>query len=174
MREADSKKPKFIKPPNYLKQKVGAGGINETLLEKGQEAIAANEFDFAPYAQTFLTELARFRTEAQQTIGDDRAFEDVKERMILPVMQLKAAGGMFRYQLVSDVADIALQFLEAVDNANEDTFDVIKAHENTLNVIISKKLQGDGGKAGYALIKELDGACQRYFNKHGKKDTFKL
>ncbi len=160
------KKPRFIKPPNILKQKVGNGGIDEQLLERGQEAINTTEFDFIPYAQAFLKQLSDFAKEARSNDN----FSAAKEKMIRPVMQLKANGGMFRYQLVSDVADIALQFLESVDTANDDTFDVLKAHEKTINIIITNKLKGDGGREGYALIKELDKACQRYFSKYGKKE----
>ncbi len=164
---ADKKKtPRFIKPPNVLKKKVGTGGIDESLLERGQEAINTTEFDFAPYAMQFLKQLSEFARDAKSNDN----FKAAKEKMIGPVMQLKANGGMFRYQLVSDVADIALQFLEAVDEANTDTFDVIRAHENTIKIIINNKLKGDGGREGYALIKELDGACQRYFSKYGKKE----
>ncbi len=167
MKKSSRKKVRFIKPPNIIKQKVGAGGIDETLLEKSQQAINNTEFDFLPYAQQFLKQLSEFVAEARK---NNEAFHASKEKIIGPVMQLKANGGMFRYQLVSDVADIALQFLESIEVSNDDTFDVIKAHENTIKVIIANKLKGDGGREGYALIKELDQACQRYFSKYGKKE----
>lgn len=163
-------KVRFIKPPNILKQKVGSGGIDESLLERGQQAIAKADFDFAPYAEQFLKQLADFAKQARKA-GNNDNFKVAKEKMIGPVMQLKANGGMFQYQLVSDVADIALQFLEAVDAANDDAFEVIQAHENTIKVIIKNKLKGDGGREGYALIKELDQACQRYFTKYNKPEA---
>jgi hypothetical protein len=161
------KKVRFIKPPNVLKNKVGTGGIDEKLLEKSQETISNTEVDFIPFAKQFLKQLADFTAQAQIS---NEEFKEAKEKIIGPVMQLKANGGMFRYQLLSDVADIALQFLESIETCNNDTFDVIKAHEKTLQVIIANKLKGDGGPAGYALIKELDQACQRYFSKYGQKE----
>jgi hypothetical protein len=161
------KEPRFIKPPNILKQKVGTGSIDETLLEKSQAAINNPKIDFIPYAQQFLKQFSEFAKEARTNDN----FKEAKEKIIGPVMQLKANGGMFQYQLVSDVADIALQFLETVETGNKDTFDVIKAHEKTIQVIIANKLKGDGGREGYALIKELDHACQRYFSKYGKKPS---
>lgn len=156
---------RFIKPPNKLKQKVGTGGIDEKLLEKAQHYIEKAELDFVPYAQKFLKELAEFAQEARK--GNDN-YKEAKNKLIGPVMQLKANGGMFQYQLVSDVADIALQFLEAIERMDEDAFDVITAHENTIKVIIANKLMGSGGREGYALVKELDKACTRYFSKHNK------
>jgi broad specificity phosphatase PhoE len=168
---AAAKKVRFIKPPNIFKQKVGSGGIDEALLEKSQQIINNTEFDFAPWAQQFLKELGDIVKEARANKGQD--FKITKEKMIAPVMQLKANGGMFRYQLLSDVADIALQFLEAVETGNDDTLDVIVAHENTIKIILGNKLKGDGGRAGFALIKELDNACQRYFKKYGKETAQK-
>lgn len=160
------KKPRFIRPPNILKQKVGTGGIDEKLLLKSQKFIEEEaNLDFLPYARDFLNQLAAARKEAQANQED---IKTLKEKIIKPVMQLKANGGMFKYQLVSDVADIALQFLEALDTMNNDVFDVLKAHENSLNAIIKSELKGDGGNEGYALVKELDQACKRYFSKHGK------
>ena len=155
---------RFIKPPNKLKQKVGTGGIDERVLEKAQTFIEKAELDFVPFAQQFLKELALYAKEARQSNDNNKSA--AKDRMIGPIMQLKANRAMFQYQLVSEVADIALQFLESIDRIDDDVFEIITAHENTIKVIISSKLKGDGGREGYALVKELDKACKRYFSKH--------
>lgn len=158
---------RFIKPPNKLKQKAGTGGIDEKLLDKAQSYIEKSELDFTPFAQRYLAELAKYAREARQSNDN---FATAKNRLIGPVMQLKAHGGMFKYQLLSDVADIALQFLESIESMDEDAFKVINAHENTIKIIITNKLTGNGGREGYALVKELDKACQRYFKKHRPGD----
>lgn len=163
MSTEQSKKARFIKPPNILKQKVGSGGIDESLLEQAQSIIDTVELDFVPYAEEFLRQLSAAVKKARTS---DDSFQDKKESIVGPIMQLKANGGMFRYQLVSDVADIALQFVESVDDINNDGLDVIKAHENTIRVITGNKLRGDGGNEGFALVKELHKACKRYFEKH--------
>lgn len=160
-----SDKVRFIKPPNVLKQKVGTGGITQERLEKSQKLIDTVKIDFAPYAQTFLKQMA---AEAKKAHKSNDNFQETKDKLIGPVMQLKANGGMFRYQLVSDVADIALQFLEDVEEINDDALAVIKAHENAIKIIVSNKLTGDGGKEGYALVKELHNASKRYFAKYKK------
>lgn len=162
MKKSQKNKTRFIKPPNVLKQKVGMGGIDEKLLEKAQEAINNTEVDFTPYAEQFLKQFSEFASICRTV----KNFEKEKEKIIAPVMQLKANGGMFRYQLLSEVADIALNFLEIIEAVNDDAYDVIKAHEKTLKAIVASRLKGDGGREGYALIKELDQACQRYYNKY--------
>jgi hypothetical protein len=157
---------RFIKPPNLFKQKVGTGGIDEKLLEKSQKFIETVELDFVPYANQFLKQITE-RTEAAKKSNDN--FVTKRDSLAGPVMQLKANGGMFQFQLVSDVADIALQFLDSIEDMNDEAYEVITAHKDTIKVIIANNLRGDGGREGYALVKELDRVCKRYFSKYKKK-----
>ncbi len=156
-------KTRFINPPNLLKQKVGSGGLNQKLIEQAQNVIEDVKVDFLPYAKKFLQTFEEAIKTARQ---NPENFEEFKDEIIRPVMELKANGGMFRYELVSHVADIALQFLEAINQMNDDTHKVLIAHQNTLNVIIKNKLEGSGGQEGRALVSELERACTRYFEKY--------
>ncbi len=158
-----SHKVRFITPPNTLKTKVGHGGIDKALIKKSQKLIENVEINFLPYAQDFIK---KFSIAIKEAIKDSSDFEATRESLVAPIMQLKANGGMFRYILVSDIADIALQFLDNLSEINKDGIDVLKAHENTITVIINSNLKGDGGKEGYALVKELHSACNRYFKKY--------
>ncbi|HRQ60729.1 MAG TPA: hypothetical protein PLO23_04355 [Alphaproteobacteria bacterium] len=168
----DSSKPKaskarFINPPNRLKVKVGSGGINDALIERAQFYIETVDIAYEPEAQRQLLII-------EETIKTLRAAGGLQpvDTLVNPVMQLKANGGMFRYQLVSDVADIALNFLEGLKSLNDAALDVVQAHIHTIRIILKNKLKGDGGKEGFALIKELEKACQRYaakFDIEGKK-----
>ena len=157
------KKFRYITPPNILKQKVGAGGLAPERLEKAERFIDSNALDFAPYAKDILKRL-------------DKAFAGIKsgnlegakavEAIAGPVMELKANGGMFKYKLISDVADVMLDFLERVDELNEDGMDIADVHQRTVHTIIASGLEGSGGPAGQALAGELRKACQRYFKKY--------
>ena len=164
--KGSSGKVRFINPPNTLKTKVGTGGIDESLLKKSQQFIDNAQVDFMPYAERYLKQLGDCTRLLKKGPDDPKP---AQEKMIGAIMQLKAHGGMFQYQLLSDVADIALQFLESIEGINQDALTVLQAHENTIKVIINSNLKGDGGREGYALVKELDSACQRYFSKHEKK-----
>ena len=159
-----SKKAKFINPPNHLKMKVGGGGIPEERIEEAQMLINTFETDFRPEARKLTRSLENATQSALRHIANDTEVD--KEELIFPVMQLKANGGMFRYQLLTDVADICLQFMEAVNDYNEEAIEIIKAHENTIQVILKNNLRGDGGAEGYALVRELHQACKRYFKKY--------
>jgi len=152
---------RYIKPPNLFKQKVGSGGIPQDRLEKGQTLINTTKTDIKPYAEKFLLQFST----AMET-ADTKDFRDIKDDIAMPIMQIKANGGMFQYQLLSDVAAIALNFLESVSDFNRDVEKVLTAHQNTIQVILTNEMKGAGGKEGDILIMELNKACKRYFDKH--------
>ncbi|MCB9983307.1 MAG: hypothetical protein H6861_06505 [Rhodospirillales bacterium] len=155
---------RFITPPNRLKMKAGGGGIPESRIQQAQQVINDFEMDFRPEARKLAEILDKATNDAIQSIKNKKAFN--KDRMIHPIMQLKANGGMFKYRLLTDVADICLQFMEAVNHYNTEAIEIIKAHENAIHVIINNDLKGDGGQEGYILVQELHKACTRYFKKY--------
>jgi hypothetical protein len=165
MSQTTVKKPRFIKPPNTLKMKVGSGGINEKLLNQAQHLIETNTLEFTPYAQGFLQNFSNAVRAAQAHSAD---FKTSTDPMIIAMMKLKSSGGMFQYPLLSDVAAVALDFLEDISELNTDVFEVLLAHEKTIKIIIDGQIKGSGGPEGKALAKELKQACKRYFGKHGK------
>jgi hypothetical protein len=163
-----SRKPVFTTPPNKLKIKVGHGGIDESLLNKADEIIKSSEIDFSPIATSLLNSLESFIDKAKQA----KTEEDLKianDSLANAIMQLKANGGMFKYQLISEIAALALHFLDHIESLNHDAISVIDVHAKALNSIVRNKLSGDGGKHGYALVKELEQACTRYFKKYQPK-----
>ncbi|MCC6598456.1 MAG: hypothetical protein IT559_06670 [Alphaproteobacteria bacterium] len=161
----DPTKVKFIHPPNTLKAKVGSGGIPESLIRKAQQVMECFESDFRPEARRLVDSLDEALKKAQAALRSEKDID--KEELVFPVMQLKANGGMFKYELISDVADICLQFMEGVEDYNQDTFEVIQIHKSTINTILNNNLRGSGGPEGYALVQELHAACMRYFKRHG-------
>lgn len=151
-------------PRHILREKIGFGGIEPAKLKKVQDMIEGNKVDFEPYAQDFLTRIERSATDARKQKSLDRR---AIAKIINPVMEMKANGGMFRYKLLTEIADILLNFLEELPELNDDAFNLIDVHSKTMRVIVSSKLAGDGGKAGKALADELYGATLRYRKKHG-------
>jgi hypothetical protein len=158
------KKVRFIKPPNTLKLKAGNGGIAEENIERAQTTMDTFESDFQPDAQRFLDQLSAALKMIESALASGKSFDP--DSAIFPMMQIKANGGMFKFRLMSDVADIGLQFMEAIEKFNPDSLEIMHAHENALRVILKNNLRGDGGKEGYKLVQELHRACTRYFRKY--------
>lgn len=161
------KKVKYYNPPNVLRKKVGGGGIDPDRLQRAELYIQANDLDFTPIAVDMLARL-------EKAIADVKSGritgKDTVRAIVGPVMELKANGGMFKYPLISEIADVVLNFLETVDELNGDGMEIIDVHQKTLQAIIVNRLKGSGGKEGTALTRELIDACNRYFKKYGDKE----
>lgn len=160
------KKAKFHNPPNKLREKVGYGGLEPTRLERAETFIEENQLDFTPYADTLIKRLDGVIRDIK---SDDMSHEEGRGALIRSIMEIKANGGMFQFMLLSEIADVILNFLENIDEINEDAMNIIDAHQNALKIIVANKLTGSGGREGKAISMELYAACNRYYEKYKVK-----
>lgn len=158
------RKAEFIRPPNYLKEKVGTGGLSEDILDKAQKLLEENTVNFDPLANMYLDTLMQ-GIEAAKGFGPADDIEYVISCMLYPAMQLKANGGMFHYNLVTQIADKLVQFLEVLEEPDISAVEIILAFHTTIRAVVHGKITGDGGSHGKELLSALQGACVRYFNK---------
>jgi S-adenosylmethionine synthetase len=156
------------KANKILQQKIGRGPLDLAVIEKAQKAIENNKVDFAPLGLQFLTELEEALTNVEKTLNEDK-FEKQKQSLTGPVMELKANATTFHFNLVGNLANIMLSFLESIKKLDKDALAIVRAHHDTLKGIITKKMKGDGGKEGQVFIRELEDACARYHKKNKKK-----
>lgn len=160
-------KAKFHTPQNALRLKAGYGGIDPKVMDRAEEYIKKNDVDFTDIAKSILERLDKA---VEATRLDDRRTKDSINRMVAPIMEMKANGAMFKYGLLTDVADIVLDFLENAENLDDDAMAIVDIHRKTFSIIINGRLQGTGGVQGDILIKELNEACARYHKKHSKNN----
>lgn len=160
-----ARKPIYITPPNRMKQKVGSGGIPEHVLERSQRYLESNPVDYSPYATEFMKQLHAIYKAGRdgKTGADAPSLREITQI----IMQLKANGSMFHYQLLSMISDVLLRFMENVKHVDEDFLDILEVYIHILKVVIDKRLTGNGGTEGYALTDELNRACERYNRKYG-------
>ncbi len=158
-------KAKFHTPLNSLRLKAGYGGVDPKVIDRAEDYIEKNDVDFTDIAKSILERLDK----AVEGIRRDghRSKEGIN-RMVAPIMEMKANGAMFKYGLLTDVADIILDFLENAENLDDDALAIVDIHRKTFAIIINGRLKGTGGVQGDILIKELDDACARYHKKHSK------
>ncbi len=159
----------FILPPNTLKEKVGSGGLSDDILNKAEILLEKNTTDFLPLGDMYLNALQKGIDTARDTdtrrLGEDEN-EALIASMLYPGMQLKANGGMFRYALVTKIADRLIQFLEVITRADIDALEIVMAFHATIRAVILGRIMGDGGNDGAQLITALDEACLRYFERN--------
>ena len=161
--ELESKNIKVHKADASLQMKVGTGPLDEKTVERCQKVMDSNEVDFAPLAMEYLDKLENAIKNADST-----EMNAAIQNMTTPVMQLKANASTFHYNLIGNLANVMLSFLEAIKQLDEDALSIVAAHHQTLKVIVTKKMTGDGGPVGKQMEDELKSACKRYFAKRTK------
>ncbi len=163
------RKAEFIKPPNTLKAKVGSGGLSEEILNKAQALLENNTVDFLPLAEMYLERLMNGIEQAKEADSSSNQ-EPLISAMLYPGMQLKANGGMFHYPLVTRIADKLIQFLEVIKDVDIEAVEIVLAFHTTIRAVAQGRITGDGGQHGDDLMRALDDACMRYFEKHPDQD----
>lgn len=158
--ESSSSKPasdvQFVTPPNYLKMKVGSGGIDKEALKEAE--IAIQVLGHKMYAKWADDDLGRMRTsfeEMKQTNLDDP--EGVK-RMLRICWDMKGLGGTFGYPLVTTITHFLSNYLEHCLNDPDTRVSsaVVSPHIDALYVVLSQKISGDGGAIGRELVAGLE------------------
>jgi len=157
---------KIIKVENTLQKKVGYGEIGEATISRSEQILVNNNIDFKEVADPVLDNLRNTISYARE---NPEKIESILPDLIRPVMDLKANGAMFKYNLVGHLAGIMLSFLEHITQLTRDSLEIIQAHERTLTLIVTKGIQGDGGSLGAQLTQELEGVCNRYYRKNPDK-----
>lgn len=158
----NEEKAKIIKANYRLQQKVGAGPLDLKTVIHSQNLIDTNQVDFVPLGLDILKKLETALAQAQTGATP---IKEVKQMLTTPVMELKANATIFHYTLIGTLANIMLNFLEAITTLDKDAIDIVKAHHDTLHMIIVRKMKGTGGDAGNILTRELQQACDRYYHK---------
>ncbi|AGH96932.1 hypothetical protein [Micavibrio aeruginosavorus] len=159
---SEQSKARVIKANLNLQAKVGTGTISEEKVQTMQTALENNKIDFAPMAAQFLAQLEAAISAARIGEGDVKV---LIKNMTEPVMQIKGNAAMFNYKMVSNLANVVLNFLENIEKIDSVVLDIVDAHHKTLNILIKNKMSGDGGAYGTQLESELRDACKRYFTK---------
>ena len=112
--------------------------------------------------------LNQLETAIEDAKNSDQSMKETLQSLTGPVMQLKANASTFKYDLIGNLANIMLSFLEAIQEMDDDAISIVAAHHQTLKAIVLKKMTGDGGPVGKQMEDELKGACKRYFLKRQK------
>lgn len=166
MTKPASDKPKVISANKSLQAKIGTGPLNEAIVERCQQVMDDNSVDFAPLAKEYLDLLSDAIKKAKEP-GIEMV--EAVNNMTTPVMQLKANAATFKFNLIGNLANVMLSFLEAVKVLDADAITIVEAHHKTLSAIVKKDMKGDGGEFGKLMEEELKKACKRYYAKTDRK-----
>ena len=158
-RASEESSVEVIKANHLLQAKVGLGNISEDDLLRSQSIIEKNNINFVPIANQFLQQ---FREALDIVKLETHTNRKSIERVINPVMQIKANARIFKYNLLGDLASIMLNFLEGMNELDDDSLSIIEAHYLTISRMVQDNMSGDGGEDGKSFEDELNAACKRY------------
>lgn len=161
-------KAKTYKATHELKQRIGSGPLDMQSIERAQNAMDNNKIDFSPMGLEFLATLEKSLNTVEADLDHSKTEKQMK-MLIAPVMELKANATIFHYALVGNLASIMLNFLESINKLDTDALSIVRGHHDSLKLILSSKMTGDGGKDGKIMETELKDACARYYKKARKK-----
>lgn len=145
----------FIKPPSSLKDKVSIdpNGIDPAMLEKAEQLIAGLQGDYLSWVQEDLTRIQA----AYEKARDDKDNRDAHLEALFQISHdMKGQGGSFNYPLMTQIGNLLCRFLEKQPRPlGSAEMDVVKVHIDTMRIVISKKMEGDGGQMGDQLMRGL-------------------
>lgn len=147
-------------PENHLKKKVGSGGFDPASLTSAQNMIENNTVDFAPLALEMSNELAALLAKARSKDLDET---DLMDKIMYPIMQLKAQGGLFHYPSISAISHIVIDFLENIPELDEISIEIAEVYQKSINLIVAMKIKDENSREAKALCQEMDKACNRYY-----------
>lgn len=147
------RKAEFMQPINMLRAKVGYGGIDESKLANSQIASAKVCLDLLQRAVDDVRN-------PSIAAGND----DLVDKILQPVAQLRAGATVAGYPLVEKLADKLIGFLEVIERPDPETLEIVQAFHGTMHAILKYKLTGSEHRHALALIDSLDTACRQYFS----------
>lgn len=155
--KADSRsKAEFVTPPNYLKMKVGVGGIDKEALKEAE--IAIQVLGHKMYAQWADADLDRMRQTFEKLRSTSLDDPDGVRKMLRICWDMKGLGGTFGFPLITEITHILSNYLEHCLNHEgaKVSSQIVSAHIDALYVVLSQKVSGDGGALGRELISGLE------------------
>lgn len=155
---------KRIKANLDLQKKVGTGSIDEKKVERAQDVIKNNKVDFAPIAKPHLDELSK-AIKASLGLKNPDNEKEILESYMTPIMNIKANAATFNYSLISGLAGTVLTFLEDVKVYDKKVVQIVDLLYKTILLVLARKMSGDGGGEGKALLGAFHDVCQKTMKK---------
>ncbi len=151
----DAPKAEVITPPDTLKKKVktgGPGAVDLDTLERA-EAVIADMTD--TYLEWAAEDLAKIHQAVEDLNAEKMDHKDALARIFHLSHDMKGQGGSFGYTLMTILGGKLCKFVEKLEDATAAEVEVIQLHVNTMDLVITKRMKGDGGKEGEQLLEGL-------------------
>jgi len=151
----------LIEPPKTLQDKVGPpqpGGIDLSALERAEAVISDLSGQYIEWVQEDLKNIQEAFDQLKAQGGTDAT---LLKKIFSISHDVKGQGGSFGYDLMTTVGNSLCRFTEDKDSLNPQHLDIVKLHIDTLKLIITQDIQGDGGAMGQKILTGLTLAADK-------------
>lgn len=153
----------LINRKNTLREKVGGhevggGRISEAAIMRAEAVVERHK-------EKYLEQAGKDRDQLRQLYQELRASRSKPEPVIQALSQtgreIKGQAETFGYALLGRFGDSLYQFTRQMVTVNDRQLDLIKAHIDAIDVVVSQNVAGTGGQLGEELSNSLRRAIQR-------------
>ncbi len=151
---------------NRLRDKLGNFALkgqvdfDPEIIEAAEARIQAMVGDYTTWVETYISRLA----EAQQALAEGLGGSRKHMADINGIAhELRGQGGIFDYPLITELGKSLYRATEdAGEYVSANKAKLIGAHVDAIRTVFKKKIKGDGGEVGVALMHEIEAAVKRY------------
>jgi len=151
----DDEKVKVITPPNTIKMKVkegGPGAVDMEAIERAEAVIANLADSYLEWVEEDLIKIRKAYENIQNNM--DNPAEDI-EKVFQIAHDMKGQGGSFNYDLMTILGNDLCRFVEGKTRISKTDLKVIELYIDTMKIVISKRMSGDGGPEGQKVLAGL-------------------
>ncbi len=163
--EKAKQKVRYFRLRNRLKEKAGSGvtgggGFAIEALEAAMKEIDKFSDDYPDFVAGYLKKLFAFHKacsekEESKRQRDFRSINEIAHDM-------RGQGGTFGYPIITTVAKSLHECTSKGAGQTDNHLEIIKAHIDTMHVVIRERVEGDGGGVGSELLTALDMAIKKF------------
>jgi chemotaxis protein histidine kinase CheA len=133
--------------------------IDPEAMARAEEALQAMSEDYPDWVSKLIDKLYdQHRRAVENPIERKPRFDEISKI----AHDMKGQGGTFGYPLMTDFAESLYGFTNHRKNIEDSHVEVVKAHIDSMRVIIISRLSGDGGENGQLLKSGLQQAIKKH------------
>lgn len=160
--------PRIIMPDHTLKKKMGFEVPVDLITNS--ETIAQSEELVNSLEGTFIVDIMKEVNNLEKAYKLLVDNPDHAKRLVISMKEsayvIKSRSGTFGFSRASEVADLLHKFCQdSYDKENKYHLIILEKHIQTISVIFSQRIKGDGGEVGAALLSDLAKLIERYLHR---------
>lgn len=158
---------RYFRPPNHLKLKAGLGenggegGFTYGAIDNAERELVATKEAVVDQLIDIVDVLQRILQEATDTSDRKEHFERINRL----ARQMGIQGETFSYSLLTTIGKSLHHFTRTGVPTDETSLELVKAHIDSLTVVLRNRISGDGGAVGQELVSQLQAAIRKIMDR---------